>query len=73
MGKSCKEIAETLVDCMKKSECVRKGGSLKECLGDMTGQEKETTGECQELRTSYFMCKRAGLDMRTRIRGPKSY
>ena len=69
MGASCKEIAETLIDCIKKSDCVRDGSSIKDCLAQM----KDNGCECQEFRNAYFTCKRGGLDMRTRIRGQKVY
>ena len=61
-------IAQTLVDCMKKTECVKKGREMRECLKD-SGE----TGECQEFRAAYFNCKRGGLDARSRIRGPRVY
>ena len=67
MGTSCKEIAETLIDCIKKSDCVKDGGKIKDCLAEM----KDNGNDCQEFRNAYFTCKRAGLDMRTRIRGQK--
>jgi cytochrome c oxidase assembly factor 5 len=69
MGKSCTEIAQTLVDCIQKSNCMKKENSdLKLCL-----QETSTSGECSEFKTAYANCKRGGLDMRTRIRGPRVY
>lgn len=34
MGKSCKDIAQSLVDCMKKTECVKNGGGIKMCMKD---------------------------------------
>lgn len=70
MGKSCKEIAESLVDCMNKTECVQKGGSVREC---MNSDEENNEKPCSELRKAYFECKRSQLDNRTRIRGPKAY
>ena len=75
MAKSCKEIAETLVDCMKKSACVRGGGDLRSCLNANTGGEDGSApgGECQEFRAAYFNCKRGSLDMRTRIKGQKVF
>jgi Cytochrome c oxidase assembly protein PET191 len=69
MGASCKEIAETLIDCIKKTDCVKEGSSIKDCLGQM----KDNGAECQEFRNAYFTCKRSGLDMRTRIKGQKVY
>jgi hypothetical protein len=69
MGASCKEIAETLIDCIKKTDCVKDGMSIKDCLGQM----KDNGAECQEFRNAYFTCKRSGLDMRTRIKGQKVY
>lgn len=74
MGNSCKEIAQSLVDCMNKSVCVKDGGTIKECMRlheDKDG--KATGGDCSEMRTAYFTCKRSSLDMRTRIRGPRVY
>ena len=65
MAKSCKDIAESLVECIKKTECYKSCKDLKTCIKD------NADGECQDLRTSYFLCKRGGLDMRTRIQGPK--
>ena len=76
MGKSCKEIAESLVDCIKKSDCViKQGGTVRDCIGDMSKMEDECghSQECQELRNAYFNCKRGALDMRNRIRGPRVY
>ena len=70
MGKSCKEIAQTLVECMKETKCVKDGGGIRDCLNE-TG--KNGGGECQEFRNAYFICKRSALDMRTRIQGQKSY
>ena len=78
MAKSCKEIAEALVDCLKTSKCVRDGGGLRKCLGGPEGAGEGAgagagLAECQELRAAYFTCKRSGLDMRTRIKGQKVY
>jgi cytochrome c oxidase assembly factor 5 len=74
MGKSCKEIAQSLVDCMKKSECVIAGGNIKDCMNVHEDKEgKPTGGDCSELRTAYFQCKRSGLDPRSRIRGQRVY
>ncbi|KAJ1424117.1 cytochrome c oxidase assembly protein PET191 [Ochromonadaceae sp. CCMP2298] len=66
MGKSCKDIAQTLFDCMSKTECVQNGGEIRKCM-------KDHTDSCSEFRNAYFTCKRSGLDMRTRIKGPKVY
>lgn len=66
MGKSCREIAQTLVDCMRTSPCVVEGGEVRDCM-------KKNKEECQEYRNAYFTCRRAGLDMRTRIKGLKVY
>lgn len=65
MAKSCKEIAQSLVDCMKKSECMKRENSqLKQCV---------EAPECQELRNAYFLCRRGSYDMRNRIKGEKVY
>lgn len=68
MGKSCKAIAENLFDCLEGTDCVKDGGKTKDCMRSVEGNQK-----CGELRKRYFECKRGGLDMRYRIRGPKVY
>ena len=76
MARSCKEIAQTLVECIKNSVCVKSGGEVRQCLQASMGENEQGIplgGECQEFRTAYFNCKRSGLDMRTRIKGPKVY
>jgi hypothetical protein len=45
MGKSCKEVAQSLLDCMKKTECIKKGGNFRECLR----KDGEEDQECQVL------------------------
>jgi hypothetical protein len=50
---------------MKTTDCVKvDGGDMRVCM-------KDNPNECDEFRRAYFMCKRASLDMRTRIKGPK--
>ena len=77
MGKSCKDVAQSLVDCVKNTPCVKDGGDIKTCMKKMSGSTTsagdESIADCQELRTAYTLCKRGGLDMRTRIRGPRVY
>jgi hypothetical protein len=65
MGKSCKDVAQSLVECTKKTKCVKNGGSIRDCI------KENTEGDCQEFLTAYYLCKRGSLDMRTRIQGPK--
>ena len=68
MGRSCKDIAESLRDCLLKTECMKRPGTtMKDCL------DEEQSPQCQVLRNTYFECKRSQLDMRTRIRGQKAY
>lgn len=42
MGTSCKESGQALVDCMKKSKCMREGGDFKSCL-----KMSKENDECQ--------------------------
>ena len=67
MAKSCREIAQSLVDCMKSTPCVKAGGDVMTCL------KAKDNIYCQELRSAYFSCKRGSLDMRNRIRGDRVY
>jgi hypothetical protein len=74
MANSCKEVAQSLVDCMHKSACVKEGGNIKDCLKLHTDKDgKPTGGDCADLRSAYFTCKRSTLDMRSRIRGQRVY
>jgi hypothetical protein len=50
---------------MKETDCVKKGGEIKDCL--------KTDTQCYEYRTAYFECKRGSLDMTARIRGQKGF
>lgn len=71
MAKSCKEVAQSLIECMQKTECMKKGGELRTCMKNEGNSDGG--GECQELRAAYFNCKRGSLDMRSRIRGQRVY
>ena len=68
------------------SSSVQNGGDIRECMkienaystagggsGDNVNNQSGPSADCQELRSAYYMCKRSGLDMRTRIRGPRVY
>ncbi|KAJ1462487.1 cytochrome c oxidase assembly protein PET191 [Pelagophyceae sp. CCMP2097] len=67
MGSDCKDLAASLMACIKESECMKKHGmSARDCT-----QQEGAIPECQVYRNSYFECKRGQLDMRTRIRGQK--
>lgn len=68
MGKSCEGVAQNLVECLAKTECVKKGGSFKECAG-----AADIPDECKSLRTFMAECNRQKVDMRKRIRGQKGY
>jgi hypothetical protein len=39
MAKSCMEVAQTLVECMKSTPCVKAGGDIRKCMKE--------TDECQ--------------------------
>lgn len=67
-SQSCKDIAQTLYDCVKQTECMKNGGDFRACLKD-----REQTPDCQVFRNAYFECKRGSLDMRNRIKGQKVY
>jgi len=64
---ACKDAAQQLVLCMENAPCVtlHRQSSISACLkaGDTEG--------CDALRRGYFECRRAQLDMRTRIQGRK--
>jgi cytochrome c oxidase assembly factor 5 len=62
------EQARALMQCMQELPCMKEQGkTLKECLAD----EKDVS-HCSLERKAYFECRRAQVDMRSRIRGPRS-
>ena len=83
----CKDIAQTLLDCLKQTECMKSGGSAKECMAAADAPDCQvyrntrTAGAGPRGRRAspepvarrYFECKRSQLDMRTSIRGSKSH
>merc|ERR1712166_371215 len=64
MSNSCDSIAEDLMKCLSKSQCVKDGGSRKDCLQSDLLEE-----ECRGLYSLYSACRRGQVDMRKRIRG----
>eukprot|EP00934_Nitzschia_sp_Nitz4_P008256 Nitzschia sp. Nitz4//scaffold5_size260463//71774//72113//NITZ4_000962-RA/size260463-augustus-gene-0.28-mRNA-1//-1//CDS//3329555280//8246//frame0 len=69
MPKACSEAALSLLTCMEESPCVKKEGkSLLECMKD----ESESS-VCKAQRNAYYLCKHSQLNMRTRIRGIRTY
>ena len=71
MGSSCKDLALSLVECLEKTPCMQNPSkTIRECLAENAGGE---TDKCQVFRSAYFECKRGQLDMRKRIRGPRTY
>ena len=52
MGKSCKEIAEVLVDCIQKTDCVRKGKSVKDCLNELNLKQQPSIDMNQDTSPS---------------------
>lgn len=67
MVSDCRDIAESLLECLRKTACMKQGGAAKECMSAADAPE------CQVLRNTYFECKRGQLDMRNRIRGIKHH
>jgi len=66
---SCSEAALSLLECLEKLPCVTKDKRpMIECLKD----EAESDG-CRDVRYAYSMCKHSQLNMRTRIRGVRTY
>ena len=63
----CHKLRVKLKLCVLQTDCCRKEGRTpKDCL-----QAGDVPDECQQLRMSFFECKRSILDMRTRFRGRK--
>ena len=64
---ACHGILESLVRCVRTSECVKvHGRSVSDCLG---GGQAEA--ECSALRIRWLECRRRAADARSRIQGNK--
>ena len=64
---ACKDQAKALVECMMQQPCMRdEGKGFQECIKSVDAEG------CPLERKAYFECKRAQVDMRTRIRGPRA-
>ena len=68
MGKSCDQIEEQLVSCLKKEDCVKSGNPTRYCLKNYL-----ISDSCMKLHTAFVYCRKDQLNMRARIRGPKAY
>jgi hypothetical protein len=66
--KACSEAALSLLTCMEKTDCVKKGTPLIDCMKDDIASDP-----CRAQRNAYYMCKHSQLNMRTRIRGVRVY
>jgi hypothetical protein len=51
MGTSCKESAQALIDCMKKTKCMKEGGDFKTCL-----KSAKENDDCQVWPHNCFQC-----------------
>ena len=66
---SCSEAALSLMECLEKLPCVtEEKRPVLECLKD----EYASDG-CRDVRYAYSMCKYSQLNMRTRIRGVRTF
>lgn len=64
---ACHGILESLVRCLRASECVKaRGRSVSDCLG-----AGEAEAECSALRIQWLECRRRAADARSRIQGNK--
>ncbi len=70
MPKSCKEATLQLLLCLRETDCMKEGGSVKECLQK---ERAKNSNVCQMQVNAFYLCKRSQLDMRTRIRGTRVY
>ena len=66
---SCSEAALGLLQCLENLDCVKvEKKSMMECLKDPIASD-----DCRAVRNAYTMCKHSQLNMRTRIRGVRTY
>jgi hypothetical protein len=67
--RSCAEAALSLLTCLEETDCVKNDKKpVIECLRDPVESD-----DCRAQRNAYAMCKHSQLNMRTRIRGVRTY
>lgn len=55
MASSCKDIREDLIECVKRSDCMKAGDkSFHECVKDTASLDEK----CKLLRTALYECRR---------------
>lgn len=64
----CDEIKEDLILCLKETECIQQGNTVKECF-----DKNRVPIECVNLRELMSACKRSLIDRRRRFRGRIDY
>lgn len=64
----CHGVRIDLKDCLKKTDCVKKGSTMRDCL-----RSRNVPEECLSLANLMFECKRSLLDNRQRFREKKGY
>ncbi|KAI8614184.1 cytochrome c oxidase assembly protein PET191, partial [Chytriomyces sp. MP71] len=65
---SCERFRESVLTCLRESDCVVKRGlSVNECL-DL--KNKDVSQECRLAQRAFFECQLAMLNPRRRMRGP---
>ena len=67
--RSCSEAALSLLTCIEELDCVKnQKKTAYDCLKDPVESD-----DCRAQRNAYTMCKHSQLNMRTRIRGVRTY
>ena len=72
MGGSCKDIRDSIAECLLKSDCVQNGHPGNECLSD-PALRATIPNECIMLLANFYDCKRGLLDMRRRFSAKPAY
>ncbi|KYQ91588.1 hypothetical protein DLAC_07355 [Tieghemostelium lacteum] len=63
----CQSIKNSIVECIKNSECMASGKTFHECL--KSKDLAQTDKDCSDLLYTYFKCKTDMFDTRSRFRG----
>lgn len=66
-SKACWMIRSELKQCLMESDCMLKHGkTARECMSS-----NDLSESCQNIKYTYYLCRRSILDMRSRFRGRK--
>jgi len=73
MASSCKNVRQAFIECIKISDCMKKGETFHNCVKLAGTETPDISDQCRAIAISYYDCKRGQLDMTRRFRGNRDF